>query len=719
MAVITTNNNAVGNVSDGTKFVGGIAPTTGDTLATNTASDITMDVSLDLGTGGATGTDAITMTGTSRLRFTSAPQVLRGGLTWNRGCRIDCAAGADIGWHMPAGSSYTFGTGTAGSGVQTLVTSGTSWSAPVKFRKLSGAAGDTIQFALDIFTAHVITLNFTRFEGFGSSSVNALTCSGSGAAINWTWNKVAFIDCGAPLLANSSASCTFNVTGLDFRTCKSTTMASLSLTATRSSGTRNLTDVTGYDASTRRTLTLVLRNTTISGRFFNVQIGASSTNNQNNTFDGVFTVRNGDAGSGDNLCITYGYSGTTWQNSAFVRTANAVNGQTVVESGVGAVGKNSYLDNVWDNCDTTMDGDDALGPKAGSDALRNIFTNGAGVANYGGTTGVAVHKHNTHITHSASGGPFGVTIGEVTPTNADFMDSIQDNLYAAMVDQTSGAIANALDLITTAGTYPMNAGVVRTNGYYRQGLSGANITTALWNPALGRLSQVGISGTSGVQYRVTLQTLTAATAYPSLVVSGGPFASVEVGDIVFSTSKGTVAVSSVTSATTIGVDPTTANLSSNLVSGDQVYVLKKLWAGGQTFGVDATHGGSDIYGDPQFVDHARSALTWDTSLGGAGTALNLARNLVTVNGLDYIGAAATHNTAYSTANYIAYMRAGATPTNSAFVAATDTSMAAGTIGAVAYQAPSSGDHIRQQIPHLRQVQTVHVPRGNLTLPVRR
>jgi hypothetical protein len=82
---------------------------------------------------------------------------------------------------------------------------------------------------------------------------------------------------------------------------------------------------------------------------------------------------------------------------------------------------------------------------------------------------------------------------------------------------------------------------------------------------------------------------------------------------------------------------------------------------------------NDVWGDPGFLDIERTIKSWDTSLGGAGTVANALTELRKKND------AAGYNSAYTIAALFAYIRAGFTPSNPAYLrgAADNT-----TIGAV-------------------------------------
>lgn len=672
MAVITTNNNAVGNVSDGTKFVGGFAPTTGDTLATNTASDITMDASLDLGTGGATGTDAITMTGTSRLRFTSAAQVLRGGVTVNRGCRVDFAASTDIGWHMPSGSSYEFKTGTAGSGVQTMVSAASSWSAPVLLRKLSGAAGDTIRFLPDIFTAHVLTLNYVKFDGFGSSSTTAIACSGTSAAVNWSWSHVLLQSCGQFTCQLTSASLTFSMVGLDIRASLASTAISWVITTARTSGTRLIQKMTHYSTAAVL-LTMSLRDFTYEDdRLYNGAIVATGSGSRDTVWqDGISVWGLGDPNA-TAIQSAYGNANHTFRRRGYYKAnADQNNAHNVEEAAGGSVSPTIYEVCVFHGGDLAANDDDGIIPQSHAIIRRNIFCGnfgGVGIKNASGTT---THVyHNTFVTRSIIGHAYGIMYAEVTPNNVDAVGEVSDNIFAVLGAQTTGDLSSGFQARTTSLHIPMTTGLLRRNAWWFTPAATASRALLLKNKTLGIVSYAGQSGATGSNIRVTSQTLGAGTSWPTLVVpSGSPFSSVQVGDLVVSTAsvnKGSAYVSAVNSANSITVDASTANLvAGNFASGDAIYVQQKTWASGATMGSDADHGGEDVYADPGFIDPTRGLDTFDTSVGGPGTALHAIQQMVAVNGIAYDGTVTTYDSNYTPTAANTHVRYGFIPTNAA------------------------------------------------------
>lgn len=106
---------------------------------------------------------------------------------------------------------------------------------------------------------------------------------------------------------------------------------------------------------------------------------------------------------------------------------------------------------------------------------------------------------------------------------------------------------------------------------------------------------------------------------------------------------------------------------------------------------DSAFGANDVAADPLFVQGTRTIATWDTSLGGTGTAAGAFDAMVcAMNGIDKTGAACTPNASYSVANLLAYVQAGYTPTNPALRAKGNDGL---DLGAVPGKWPTGGHSV--------------------------
>lgn len=94
---------------------------------------------------------------------------------------------------------------------------------------------------------------------------------------------------------------------------------------------------------------------------------------------------------------------------------------------------------------------------------------------------------------------------------------------------------------------------------------------------------------------------------------------------------------------------------------------------------DIGFGSADIVADAQFVNGAATVATWDTSLGGAGTAVSAFGNLMCLNGYDRSGNACTPSASYSVAGFLSYIQAAYAPKNTALKGAANDG---GDIGAI-------------------------------------
>lgn len=93
--------------------------------------------------------------------------------------------------------------------------------------------------------------------------------------------------------------------------------------------------------------------------------------------------------------------------------------------------------------------------------------------------------------------------------------------------------------------------------------------------------------------------------------------------------------------------------------------------GGQIAGL----GVNDVAADPLFVDKSRALATWDTSLGGAGTAAHAIAEMLKLNG--YGGA---FNSSYGLAALLTYVKAGFQPSGAGATAYNGTGLAGANIG---------------------------------------
>jgi hypothetical protein len=136
--------------------------------------------------------------------------------------------------------------------------------------------------------------------------------------------------------------------------------------------------------------------------------------------------------------------------------------------------------------------------------------------------------------------------------------------------------------------------------------------------------------------------------------------------------------------TTAGnVDHPTANGGAAVNSYLGAASVAAWWTDASTYGSTNNRGLHDIYGDPQFVDSTRTALTWYNSIFGSGGTFTTVRNeLLKANNTDSTGANATPTAGVTPAAYVTYIRAGFTPQNAIYARAGDPADGAPDIGAV-------------------------------------
>lgn len=128
----------------------------------------------------------------------------------------------------------------------------------------------------------------------------------------------------------------------------------------------------------------------------------------------------------------------------------------------------------------------------------------------------------------------------------------------------------------------------------------------------------------------------------------------------------------------VGTQITSANFNGNAgydnAGAYDVLAILGYWenrGGGQIVGL----GINDITGDPLFLDKTRALATWDSSLGGPGTAAHAISEMLKLNG--YGG---TFNAAYGLAALLTYVKAGFQPTGLGLVLYNGTGVAGANIG---------------------------------------
>lgn len=107
------------------------------------------------------------------------------------------------------------------------------------------------------------------------------------------------------------------------------------------------------------------------------------------------------------------------------------------------------------------------------------------------------------------------------------------------------------------------------------------------------------------------------------------------------------------------------------------------WNPSVTYGSTNNRGLHDVYGDPQFVDSSRTAVSWYNSVfGSGGSYANVRAEMLKLNGTAADGSDASFTAGFHTAAYVAYIRAGFTPQNSIYARAGDPADGSPDIGAV-------------------------------------
>lgn len=668
-------------------------PGAGDTVTIQNGHIVTIDSAISTGASGATGSAAVTVNSGARLNINFTVN-FAGDLVLQRNSRLDVAAGVQLLWDMPSGANYKLDYQNAGTGGAATINFNGTENSRITMKRNSGAAADYVQFNVNIFQPLTIAgTGYFGMEDCGTSSVSALTCSGSGAAHNWVIPGFRIVNCGQFTAALTSSTLTFDFDGFDVRSSKASTPVSIQITGSYSSGTRRIRKMTHYD-TTFKTLSVNLRSGTFSDhRLHNCELNGTLSSTRDSSF--TYGFHSIDVGGSNFFLRHYGNANHITRYNSFHRFGvDSNNAHNVEESGEGAVSQNIYQYNVFHANGLTANDDDGLIPTGNALIEYNIFT-----GNFGGvapkpTTGKANVKHNTFVTLSTIGhGSWGVMFAEVTPNNTSNLEAMHDNIFAHLGAQTTGDLSCGFGIRSTALHIPAVLLTIRKNLWWYAPEATAARSFQIQNKSQSIVSYAAQSGATGSNIRVTSQTLTAATSYPTLVCStGSPFTSVQVGDLVVSTSstrKGTAYVSAVNSANSITVDTASANLiAGGFQSGDAIYIQQKTFASGKAFGEDTDTGASDVYTNPQFVAPTRDLASYDTSVGGPGTALNAVKELVAINGLAFDSTSRSASTTHTPVGALTHIQDGYRPTNILARSADDTTVHAW-IGAMEGQVTST------------------------------
>lgn len=170
------------------------------------------------------------------------------------------------------------------------------------------------------------------------------------------------------------------------------------------------------------------------------------------------------------------------------------------------------------------------------------------------------------------------------------------------------------------------------------------------------------SGPGGADISKATVTVTTVTDPADLVVSSTT--SVSVGDYLYHVASARGAfVTAVPSSghVTIGFDEDGVSGIPSAVAGQSLVVLPNPWSSG-IYG-DAGKGQHEGYSDPRLINPNVSVATWDAANGGPGTLAHARAEAFKMNGWDINGNAAAFNSAFTIANFVAYIQRGLTPTS--------------------------------------------------------
>jgi hypothetical protein len=99
-----------------------------------------------------------------------------------------------------------------------------------------------------------------------------------------------------------------------------------------------------------------------------------------------------------------------------------------------------------------------------------------------------------------------------------------------------------------------------------------------------------------------------------------------------------------------------------IANGNTIAIYYGFNAGGTDYGAAGLGSGDSLTYDPSFSNISATAASWDVYLGGPGSFgtshASVFQNMIAMNGADINGNPTTFNKAYTTANFLAYIRHG-------------------------------------------------------------
>jgi hypothetical protein len=467
---------ATGNAHVAGTWLGGIIPGDGDTI--DAVSPYVLTVAsghpLTVGTGGATGTAAITLRSGATMVWNDAV-TLKGDLVMEKGFTFTQNPGGNLAFRAPTGARYRVYCNTTGAGTSLWRVIGTSGT-PVTMTSNSTDGGSNGFVLIDEISQANCVWEYYNWQYIGDSGQDAINYT-DWSTQSFYWSHGLVLNCGRTNWGFNQTNSSFRLQYIDYREPLNATFcrvignaafAPSGTTAYTPSGqeasVRQITNMTAYKAGTTITFDRMLRDLTVTNPVLvSTSIGDLDRRTIRVTGEIMVMERSG-TGEG------FGASNDCWiSESAFI--SNFDNPHHISESsGTGVGVTNRYFNNFFDNFGVfvTDYGDNVI-PRGLAEITGNMHVNVSGVAvTVLSAAPIFKYEHNTCV------GARGINFGEGADA-ATTCSSLQSNLF---VSQNAGLLQD-VNFVTKDASFVMGH-----NGYYNMTAS-SNVDYAGNNTYLG------------------------------------------------------------------------------------------------------------------------------------------------------------------------------------------------------------------------------------------
>lgn len=679
-------------------------PATGDTVTICAGHTVTMAANNTIGTGGATGTAAITLnTGTL---VTNAGTVLtaKGDIQFQLGATL--TFNGSVSFDTPAATVYKIIRIAGGAGTST-VTLGPASGTRATFQTITTQSTST-DFRIDGVTTGGFNLVIQNaiINQCGGLSNRCIDATVGTSQPNCTFTNVLINNSGEVRCTGTGSGVTVQTKShVDFRNNTSNSgfvLADLNTTA-MTGGQRSWDNITAYNTGTN-----VLSCTMLSCQWGNSSAatagGLAAGTLGGHLYDASFSwsknaavqnlfILNDSVGT---MAAPQTRTGVVFDNN--VMLTHMSNPHYTYVSTDALVGQDTFTNNIMDgdrcgssgSCST--DTGDFYGDVSGAGTCdakiaNNVFLNEAGTMFTVANTCQILTVRNNTVYQSDAG-----ALGESAANSASALTLFRDNLFALPTSNSPIAAHNAgLYGDTTFARLTTGVNVIDYNGFWAMPGSGeggapscSQPNCTLPNGTLGTsTSYMMLVGKSS-----TVLTTTAGTDTTHIVCTTC-LGTTQVGDYVYNaTHTGVARITAVPDTS----HATLATAITGQTTGDSFQVrLSYSATTTDTYGTTAGYGTHDVHTDPQFHDPTVTLCKWYLLVNGSGNAcpdattgnlVALAKQLVLLNGYDFQGNAGSYNSNFNIASAKGYIRSGFMPQTVALRAAGSPTDSSPDIGAL-------------------------------------